>query len=253
MRSTVVAALVMAMATAAGCSLSSPTSPPLRPLGEASESASYVFRYAAGDGVDAAWQQAFHDWAVAALQVSVPERVTYNKYLSRTHMGDLTGHYTTNGFAEPEQMALHTLWRRDNHEPVHVYSARFGSPVALFNEGLAVAFQVDPVAGDFVPRWSGTPIHDLARQFRQQNRLIPLGALLATDDFRKADSNLTYPEAGSFIRYMLDVYGLEAIKRLFQRGNPADSADAVRQQFFAVYGRSIADVERDWWALLDRR
>jgi hypothetical protein len=251
MKSTVVTAFVAAMA--AGCNVSSPTSPSGAPLNETSESAGYVFRYVAGDAVDTAWQQAYHDWAVAALQVSVPERVTYNKYLSRTHMGDLTGQYNTNGFAEPDRPAIHTLWRRDNHESVHVYSARFGSPVALFNEGLAVAFQVDPVSGDFVARWSGTPVHDLARQFRQQGRLIPLSELLTTNDFRKPDPNLTYPEAGSFMRYLLDVYGLEGIKRLFQRGNPADSSDAVRQQFLAVYGRAIADVERDWWALLDRK
>ena len=253
MKSSVAAAVVTTAALAAACSVAAPSSPSSAALSETKETAAYVFRYSAGDDVDSVWQQAFHEWAVAALQVSVPQRVTYNKYLSRTHMGDVTGQYTTNGFAEPDRFAIHTLWRRDNHETVHVYSARFGSPVALFNEGLAVACQVDPVAGDFVARWSGTPVHDLARQFRQQGRLVPLGDLLTSTDFRKPDPNVTYPEAGSFMRYMLDLYGLDAIKRLFERGTPTDSADVVRQQVLAVYGRPIADLERDWWALLDRK
>ncbi len=252
MRSILLRSIAGVAAMAVGCTVSPPTAASLT-LSDTSESTAYVFRYAAGDGVDTAWQQAYHEWAVAALQVSVPQRVTYNKYLSRTHMGDLTGNYTTNGFAEPARFVVHTLWRRDNHEVVHVYSALFGSPVALFNEGLAVAFQTDPVAGDFVARWSGTPVHDLARQFRQQGRLLPLNELLTTTDFRKVDPNLTYPEAGSFMRYVLDVYGLEAIKQLFQRGNSADAADVVRQQFLAVYGRAIVDVEREWWAVLDKK
>ena len=83
--------------------------------------------------------------------------------------------------------------------------------------------------------------------------MIAIGDLLATNDFRRFDPNVTYPEAGSFVAYVLDTYGLEAMKRLFQRGSPLDSPDAVRQQFLDVYARSIADVERDWWARLEGR
>ena len=106
-------ALVTGLMTA--CGGTSPTIPSALPLSETTETAAYVFQYTAGDRVDAVWQQAYHEWAVATLQVSVPRRVTYHKYVSRTHMGDLTGPYTTNGFAEPEAFAIHTLWPRDNH------------------------------------------------------------------------------------------------------------------------------------------
>jgi hypothetical protein len=236
-----------------GCG-GSPTSPSTGlSLGRRIDTPAIVFHFSANDTVDVDWQEAYDTWAVAALQVSVTRQISYNKYLSRSHMGDLTGNYNTNGFANPETFEIHTLWPRDNHEVVHLYSSLFGRPVARWNEGLAVAFQTNPPSGDFVPRWSGTPVHDLARQFRQSGRLIAIADLLATNDFRRFDPNVTYPEAGSFVRFVLDTYGLETLKRLFGLGNASNSPDVVRQQFQTVYGRPIADVEIDWWAMLDTR
>jgi hypothetical protein len=250
-----VGSAILLAAVAAGCGSNArpPTSPSSQPLSQSLESPAYLFRYAPGDSVDSSWQQAFHDWAVAALDVPVTKKVTYNKYLSRTHMGDLTGEYDANAYADPKTFTVHTIWASDNHEVVHLYSSLFGSPVALFNEGLAVAHQVDPVHGDLTPRWNMTPLHDHARSFRRQGMLVALGSLLASNDFRRFDSNVTYPEAGSFVRYVLDTYGLGSMKRFFALCRNTDSADTVRQQFQTAFGRSVTDVEHDWWAMLDAR
>src|SRR5262245_4588100 len=238
----------------AACGKHSATGPsPVVLLAQTIETSSYLFRFSTGDKVDAAWQQAFSEWAVAALDVRVPQRVTYNKYLGRSQMGDLTGHYDTNGYAEPATFTIHTIWSTDNHEVIHVYSALFGSPVALFTEGIAVAHQTDPVHGDLKPRWNGVELHDWAKRFKQQGTLVPLDGLLSTSDFRVVNPDVTYPEAGSFVRFLLDAYGLDRLKQLFQTGSPSDAADAVRRQFLTVYGRPIADVERDWWTMLDAR
>src|SRR5262249_32157049 len=231
----------------------SPTSPSGTPLSETIETSAYTFHHAQGDSVDTAWQQTFHTWAIAALDVPAPRRVVYNKYRSRTHMGDLTGHYDTNGYAEPSTFTIHTIWPIGNHEVVHVYSSTFGSPVALFNEGIAVAHQTDPARNDLTPRWNGTPLHDWARTFRRQGTLIRVSDLVATADFRRFDPNVTYPEAGSFVRYVLDQYGLDTLKRFFRDGNSADSANPVRLQFQNAYGRDLDSVERDWLAALDAR
>src|SRR5262245_50773763 len=75
----------------------SPARPAALPLAQTLETSSYVFHFSAGDTVDSAWQQAFYEWAITALDVRVPQRVTYNKYRSRQQMGDLTGRYETNG------------------------------------------------------------------------------------------------------------------------------------------------------------
>jgi hypothetical protein len=253
MTSRLPALIVLVAVASSGCG-GSPTSPSSSiSLGRTIETSSYVFHYANGDTVDADWQESYHAWATAALQVQVPGKIGYNKYFSRQHMGDLTGTYNANGFANAARYEIHTLWARDNHEVVHLYSSLFGRPVALWSEGLAVAFQTDPARNDLVARWSGTPVHDLARQFRSQNRLVAMADLLTTSDFRRFDPNVTYPEAGSFVRFLLDAHGLEPMKRLFGPGDPLDPADRVREQFRAVYGRNVSDLERDWHAMLDAR
>lgn len=165
----IAAALVVSL----GCS-GSPTSPSATASGPSlpiiGESANYVFRASPGDTVDAAWQETYHAWAIAALGVSSTRRITYNKYTSRAHMQSVTGVGNTNAYADRASFALHTLWPTDNHEVIHLFTSGWGDPVALVNEGTAVAFQIDPLR-DLTPRWSGTPLHELARQFRQQGRL----------------------------------------------------------------------------------
>ena len=141
----------------------SPASPSKTPLSQSVETPSYLFQFSQGDHIDSAWQESYHAWAVQALQVSVPRRITYNKYVSHDHMGQLTGSYTTNAYADRSAFAIHTLWPIDNHEIIHLFGSTFGDPVALWSEGMAVAFTVNAPAGDFVAKWNGTPVHVRAR------------------------------------------------------------------------------------------
>jgi hypothetical protein len=235
-----------------GCG-GSPTAPgATAALSERLESEHYVFAYAAGDRVDAEWQEVFHRWATEALGVSPTQRITYNKYTSRAHMGQVVGVSNTNAYADGPRFAIHTLWPTDNHEVVHLYSYPWGMPVALFTEGLAVAFQANPAAQDLVPKWNGTPIHELARRFRASGRLLPIGQLAATSGFRQYDSSVTYPEAGSFVRFLIDQRGLDPIKRLFASVTADSGADTVRRQVETIYGTSLEELEREWLAFLDQ-
>jgi len=242
------------VAMVVGCGGKSPTAPvsSADQLSEVIETASTIFRFAPGDEVDAERQQQYHEWAVARLGVSPPRKVTFNKYRDRAHMGLITGHNDTNGYADPSAFAIHTIWPWDNHEVVHLYTSLWGETVALFNEGIAVAFETDPGRGDLVPRWGPTAVHDLAAAFRRDGRLIPIDALLVTNGFFTYDSNVTYPEAGSFVLYLIDTYGLDPIRGMYG-GNHADSAAVTRQRVQSLFGRSVAALEQEWWTMLDAR
>ena len=240
-------------ALAASCGGSGgPTTPSQPPLPVASESASFRYHYAAGDTVDAAWQETYHQWAVARLGVRLPQKIEYYKYQNRQAMGDRTGNYQTNGFAEPSRFEIHTLWPTDNHEVVHVYTALAGRPSDFFNEGIAVAFQTNPAAGDFESVFNGQQVHNACRQYLQFGTLVvPLERVMTTTAFRAvADSVLSYREAGSFMRFTIDRYGIERVLEFFRISSRTDSVTVIKERFQTAFGVSMDDVEREWLAML---
>jgi hypothetical protein len=248
-------ALLPAALLLGACGGSSPMGPSGTgtPLLQTLESSAFMFHFASTDTVDAGWQEQFHAWAIAQLQVSPTRRITYNKYMNRSHMGDLTGSYSTNAYADPVTYTIHTIWPTDNHETVHLYASLFGSPVALFGEGIAVAHQTNPVQQDFVPKWNRVSVHRRALDFRRAGTLIPLARLLQTSEFRTFDPDVTYPESGSWVRYLIDVHGLDRMKQVFRSSTPTDSADAVRRIFQTTYGRQIESVETDWLSFIENQ
>ena len=210
------------------------------------ETPHYILRGSSGDTINAMWQEMYHDWATATLGVTPLRKITFNKYTSRSHMQAVVGVGNTNAYADRNAYAIHTIWPTDNHEVVHLFTSTWGDPTALVNEGVAVAFQVDP-SRDLTPRWSGTALHDLTRQFRQQGRLVPLATLAETVSWRNQDPNVAYPESGSFMRWLIDDYGLDRVRALYARAvGPNEPAAGVRASFAAVYGRSLDELEAAW-------
>jgi hypothetical protein len=244
-----VAALACGLVVLGGACGGSPAAPSAL-LTEQVVTDHYVFHYSPGDTVDTARQEAYHAWAVAQLGVT-PPRVTYNKYRDRAQMGQITGHLNTNGYADPAAATVHIIFPSDNHEVVHVYAGPWGFPVALFVEGLAVAHQMNPAANDFTAKWSGTPIHELARRFRAQGTLVPIAQLAETAAFRARDDNVTYPEAGSFVRFLIDSDGIAAMRRLYGAMSNEAPLASVRGAFLGVYGYSLDEAEVRWQRFLD--
>ena len=167
------------------------------------ESEHFVFHFATGDHVDVTWQEGYYDWLVEELEVQVPKKMNYFKYRDRSHLEHLTGK-NGNGYADSRAYSFHTIWPIDNHESVHVVVFNtIGRASALFDEGIAVAHQVDPTGPDERPQWSGTDIHEIARDHYRAGTIPALSSLLKSTAFRTHDPNTTYPLAGSFVRYPL--------------------------------------------------
>ena len=237
---------------ACGSSESGPAGPstPAPALTEITTSAHYVVHAAPGDAIDTAWQDAYYEWMLPALQLQSSGRLDYHKYRDRAHLLALTGR-DTNGFAEPGTTRFHTIWPIDNHEGVHtVVILQIGHPPALFNEGIAVAHQTDPVRGVLTPRWNGADLHALARDYDATGRLPGLSSLLASTDFFRFDPNITYPCAGSFVRYLIDRHGLTTFKAYVASATFQDAPTATESRFLAAYSRSISELWEDWRAFI---
>jgi hypothetical protein len=239
------AAVAVLLVLPAGCSRQSQKR---HPLTETARSTHYVFHFAPGDGVNADFQEKFFDWATSTIGVTVDRPIQYYKYESREHMKDVIGVGNKNAFANAREFALHTLWRADNHETIHLLASRFASPgpVPLFAEGFAVAHQVDPVKGDFAPKWNGRYLREHLAAFRADGRFVPPRHMLTAKTFRLVDDVVSYPIAGSFVRYLLDRFGYEKVKDLLRQGHPDDTEATVHGTFASVFGMTIEQVEADW-------
>lgn len=249
------AAVTAVAATGFACGGGSPASPDRVPgaLTESVETAALIFRFSPGDRVDADWQQRFHDWAVARLGVSTPGKLTYHKYVDRSHMERATGR-ATNGWANPQALELHTIWPTDSHESIHIYTSFIGRPSDFFNEGVAVAFGVDPITGRMWPMWHSRHVHDVAADLLRSGRLVPLRECLTTERFRRLDSNDSYPQAGSFVFRLVEVHGLGAVVEFIRDGaGQFESEDVIRQRFDRVFGVPIDEFEREWIEALRER
>ena len=123
------------------------------------------------------------------------------------------------------------------HELVHVMSAAFGNALfggsywIGFHEGLAEA--VD---------WQDDPMnpHEWSRAMRELGLAPRLENLFSMTGFWTAASSRSYTLCGSFVRFLIDRYGLPAFKQAFPDG-------AVE----ASYGRTTAELVAEWESFVD--
>lgn len=254
-RSTPVLLSALVLTFTAGCSDGSPTAPATPtaypPLSEIVTTAHFSFHMAPGDHVDDARQEAFHAWFTERIGIRMARRIEYFKYRSLGHMEAVGPGQTGNGWADVEVPAIHSIYGYHSHEAVHVYTYVVGRPTDYFNEGMAMAWSVDPLGGDMTPRWNNVPIHELARRARQGGGLHAVATIATTDAFRSIPDGEGYPQAGSFVRFLCDRYGVDPVLELFRRGSREDSLSSVRAAFRHAFGMSLGDAERAWHEFLD--
>jgi hypothetical protein len=249
----VLASLIVATSACSDAPASPSSQAPDRALSVRLETPHLVFHYSPGDVVEAARAEAFHDWAVAFLDVSCPKKVDYYKFKDRAQQYELTERRVTGWAIPAPAFQVWTYMPFMNHEQFHLYSMLLGTPTTFFVEGIAVAYQVDPLAGDFEAREkSGERVHDVARDYRQTGRLLPIAQIVTGDGWNTGDFTVTYIEAGSFVRYVADVHGIGKMKQVFRTIAWSDSLPVISAKFQGIYGVSLADAEREWLAFIDR-
>jgi len=122
------------------------------------------------------------------------------------------------------------------HETCH-NMARFlwgNSHAAWVNEGLAVYSENN---------WRGVPLHQLAKWLLDRHKIIPLNDVIAEGLHQKFNDMVTYPELGSFLKFVYETYGLDSVKVLWRRG-----AKGARKAF----GKPLDAVEQEWLAALSQ-
>jgi hypothetical protein len=224
---------------------------PIAQLSERLETPYIVYHYSLGDYVDAQRNTTYCQWASGFLSVTLPQKIDYYKWKDRQQEW-LASQSTVTGLAQPQVYTVWTYLPWMSHELFHVYSLQIGRPTTFFSEGIAVAYQVDPSANDYIAREKdGTPVHIVAKNLKTAARLIPFTTCVTSAGWSSSDYTVTYDEAGSFVRYMIDMYGIAKMKQVFTSIRDSDSVATVSTKLQAIYGCTLSQAETEWLGFLD--
>jgi hypothetical protein len=173
-----------------------------------------------------------------AARLGVPlddARVDYYRHPRQVDVAAETGVYAT-GVARPGVDDIHSVLDYHPHEVVHIISAKLGRPGAFFDEGLAVAL------GDRGKR-GGVSVDTLAKNDLGR---VELASVLNT--FDRVDPQVSYPIAGSFVRYLIKLHGLPKVVQFFRACHAGPSARDTA--FASVFGAPVNEALSTWAASL---
>lgn len=178
-------------------------------------------------------REAAYDIISKYLSVQLKNKINFYFFPSREAGAELLG-----GLAPNQALpGIYTIFSRmeqtPGHELAHVLSfymgKRFTNSYAFLSEGLAC--HLDQTGWDY---------HRSAKKLLGEKKLVPFKKIADSIDFKKADSEITYPQCGSFVKFLIDTYGLEKFKKLWVvRKN-------IQNEFQKIYRGSLGVVEAKW-------
>lgn len=195
-----------------------------------------------------------HEWrlhqVVASFPGPPPGRITSYLYSSAEQKRRLIGAGGTD-IAKPWLGEMHLqipgLAGTLKHELVHVIAAPYGLPLAGISaspglvEGLAMAVEWD---------WGNRTLHRYAAAMRAAGAAADVRRLMDPLGFVSQTSAVGYVTAGSFVRFLIDRYGMESVLRVYGAasygeafGKDLDALATEWERFLAGEPVEVADRE----------
>ncbi len=150
---------------------------------------------------------------------------------SRKRMKELIGDEINAG-AIPRQNAVYAVYGEVNATGMHEFNHiivhnLWGNPSSKWmSEGFAV-YSDD--------NWYSYNLHPLSKYLLEKNKIISLKLL--SENFNSYDDRISYPLSGSFVKYIIEKYGYEKFRELWEEGDDA---------FAKIYERSLSELEKEW-------
>ena len=177
------------------------------------------------------------------LNIRFQERIVTFLYSSSEEKGKLIGAGHTD-IAKPWLRQIHInladVETGLKHEMVHILTGEFGwSPLKISRnsglvEGIAVA------VGDDV--WYDEPLDRAAASVFAAGVHPDIESLFSFSGFAKVNAGVSYALAGSFCKFLIDSFGIDQFKKLYQSGD-----------FVLTYNRTLPSLLTDWRTIIRRQ
>jgi hypothetical protein len=143
---------------------------------------------------------------------------------------------------KPKKFEVHALYNKKTqcvgaHEDTHLLSSYLGVAIFLFCEGLS----------EFMSeKWQGKDLDFWAKKYLDENKLYSIKFLVDNKNWDNVDDLIVYPQAGSFVRFLIESYGIKKFKDVYQRlsrlNSYEDNLDIIRKRYF----KELDKLEKEW-------
>ena len=170
------------------------------------------------------------------LKVSFTEKIKYFLLDSSEEVGVLYGiNAPINGFAVWGENKIYAVYNDKikcigPHEDAHLISFVINTPKSNFIvEGLAMYFD---------EKWWGLDNDMWASYYKTNNKDISISNLLINEEFDSCNCEITYPIAGSFVKYLIARFGVDKFIQLYKITEVPNSND-----FKKIFHYTIQELE----------
>ncbi len=205
-------------------------------------SAHFDFYFVPQSLADARWnllrdfmEKNFKDYK-ELFQIAFPGKI--NCFLSPCILPQVTWDRRMGFAIDPPRSNCFVLYTHDHNtvDPVPAYLLRIyrflGYAPPLLAEGMAAYFEFP---------------HFYGKELRQSDQLPPVSMLLKSVDYYSLPGHNNISAASSFVKYLIDTYGLSKFKQLYKYSSDLK----IENQFQEIYEKPLAELESGWHELLD--
>jgi|AntAceMinimDraft_15_1070371.scaffolds.fasta_scaffold12333_4 hypothetical protein len=183
---------------------------------------------------------------IGFLEISEPtQKIIYYLYSDEQTKKELMG---DDWYAQAiyNENCVHVLYTEKikpigEHEDTHLLSLSWGLSIPLFQEGLA-----EYLVGY---NWYGEDHNKCVKEGWNQSFELSLSNLMDNDSWLAIPDEMalfSYCIVGSFVTFLIEKYGKEKFKELYQETDRENTAEKNKKIFKEIYGVSIDEIEKLW-------
>ena len=141
-----------------------------------------------------------------------------------------------------KKFEVHALYNREiqcigAHEDTHLLSLLLGISIFLFSEGLA----------EFMSeKWHNKDIDLWTKNYLEKSKLYLIKFLVNNKNWDKVNEVIVYPQSGSFVRYLINTYGIDKFKKAYKELSRKKKLKSNTKTIKKIYSKSIKELEKDW-------
>ncbi len=223
------------------------------------KSSHYVFYYLksslAEKNIDkiAELKEKHYDKILKFLNLKNNQIILYYLYPSLKDKADLMGDDSPgnviwgefelfNGEIKTDKFEIHTVYSDKckfigEHEDTHLLSLPLGLSIYLFCEGLAQFME-----GNLF----GKDVDFISKELLEQKKLYSVKELIDNKNWEGVEPKIIYPEVGSFTRFLINTYGRDKFKNIYQKLSRLNNFEENLKTIENGFGKLIEELEERW-------